>query len=96
MRLSARAKDIRAEQRQLDRSVDGPLHTTVRGFTCEECGRSDIDDMYMWNHQVLCGDCRYEARTGKTPPVRPSTYGHSGGEAAFHDMQYHGFISGEW
>lgn len=38
---------------------------------CQECNRYCVCDIYRYRGRVLCGDCRYEARSGKRPRHEP-------------------------
>lgn len=34
---------------------------------CQCCGARQVEDMFVWHGWRLCGDCRYEAKTGRIP-----------------------------
>lgn len=52
-----------------DLSREGPVEKGV----CSACGCYFTDDIYVWCYSILCGDCRYIARTGQPPRKEPRT-----------------------
>ena len=64
---------------------DGPLPSGVRR-ECSHCGFNFADDIYLYHGVTLCGDCRYIARHGKTPPRVATT----SCDISDHDWVYHG------
>lgn len=50
---------------------DGAFPTGGQFIFCHSCGFYYNDDVYIYQGKVMCGDCRYKARTGRVPAHEP-------------------------
>ena len=70
LRQIRKLEKVIATQEELVRMIaklNGPFPTGGQKTFCKRCGFYYLYDMFIHEGELMCGDCRYKARTGRDP-----------------------------